>query len=142
MDNIVGSTNRDEERAWRAAERAAVKADIEAMPMGMRTLVEPGNISGGQAQRIMLARALAWDPAIVVLDEATSALDNAAQRHVTESIDVLGATRIVIAHRLSTIRQADLIVALDQGRVVETGSFDELVEADGFVASLVRRQML
>lgn len=142
MDNIVGSTSRDEERAWRAAERAAVKADIEAMPMGMRTLVEPGNISGGQAQRIMLARALAWDPAIVVLDEATSALDNAAQRHVTESIDALGATRIVIAHRLSTIRRSDVIVALDQGRVVETGSFDELVEADGFVASLVRRQML
>ena len=142
LDNIVGTNSRDEERAWRAAERAAVKADIEAMPMGMRTLVEPGNISGGQAQRIMLARALAFDPAVVILDEATSALDNAAQRQVTESIRALGATRLVIAHRLSTIRQADVIVALDQGRVVETGSFDDLLAVDGLVASLVRRQML
>ena len=89
----------------------------------------------------MIARALAAKPSILIFDEATSALDNRTQAIVTESVDKLHATRIVIAHRLSTIRNCDRILVMDKGRLVESGSFDELVAQGGLFAGLVKRQV-
>jgi NHLM bacteriocin system ABC transporter ATP-binding protein len=141
LRNIVGALPDAEPLAWRAAERAAIADEIRAMPMGMQTIVDPANISGGQAQRILLARALVHDPAVIILDEATSALDNASQKAVTDAMNALSATRVVIAHRLSTIRAADRIVVMEAGVAVEVGTFDELMAADGHFAALVRRQI-
>jgi ABC-type bacteriocin/lantibiotic exporter with double-glycine peptidase domain len=113
------------------------------MPMGMSTLVPEGGtgFSGGQLQRILLARALVRSPRILLLDEATSQLDNETQRIVIENLAGLGVTRVVVAHRLSAIRRAYHIVVLDQGRVVEQGQHDELV-AEGLFATLARRETL
>jgi NHLM bacteriocin system ABC transporter ATP-binding protein len=141
LKNILGAGSEDEDTAWEAAEGAAVADDIRAMPMGMHTLVDPGNISGGQAQRLLIARALVTRPKIMIMDEATSALDNAAQEQVTEALSNMKATRLVIAHRLSTVRSANRIVVLDNGTVVESGKFDELMNSEGFFAGLVRRQV-
>ena len=141
LKNILGAGSEDDDAAWAAAEGAAVADDIRAMPMGMHTLVDPGNISGGQAQRLLIARALVTRPKIMIMDEATSALDNVAQEQVTEALANLKATRLVIAHRLSTVRSADRIVVLDNGIVVESGTFDELMNSQGFFADLVRRQV-
>ena len=133
-----------EEDAWDAAEKAGIAEDIRRMPMGMSTMLSEGGggISGGQKQRLMIARAIAPHPGVLILDEATSALDNLTQKTVTESLDRLSCTRIVIAHRLSTIRECDRIIALDQGRVVESGTYDELIRANGFFADLVARQQI
>jgi NHLM bacteriocin system ABC transporter ATP-binding protein len=122
--------------AWEAAELAGVADDIRAMPMGMNTLVTEGSggMSGGQRQRILIARAVCSKPRILIFDEATSALDNVTQRHVSDSLAKLRCTRIVVAHRLSTIKLADRIVMLDGGRIVEEGTYDELVKADGAFA--------
>jgi ATP-binding cassette subfamily C protein len=111
--------------------------------MGMQTVISEGssNISGGQRQRILIARALVGRPAILIFDEATSALDNRSQAIVTRSLDKLKSTRIVVAHRLSTIRKCDRIIVMDEGRVAEMGSFDELVERGGLFADLVKRQV-
>ena len=111
--------------------------------MQMQTVVSEGstNISGGQRQRILMARALAMKPSIIICDEATSALDNRTQAIVTKSLDRLKATRIVVAHRLSTIRNADRIIVLDEGRVAESGTFEELVKQGGLFAAMVKRQM-
>lgn len=130
--------------AWEAAELASIADDIKAMPMGMNTIICEGQegISGGQKQRLMIARAIAPKPKILMFDEATSALDNITQRKVTESIDSLKCTRIVIAHRLSTIQHADRIIYLDSGRIVEEGSYDELIAKNGYFAQLVERQRL
>lgn len=111
--------------------------------MQMQTIVSEGstNISGGQRQRILIARALAMKPSVIICDEATSALDNRTQAIVSKSLDKLKATRIVVAHRLSTIRNADRIIVLDQGRVAESGTFDELLKQNGIFASMVKRQV-
>lgn len=141
--NIVGTSPLTMEDAWEAAEMAGIAEDIRAMPMGMHTVISEGsgNISGGQRQRLLIARAIAGRPAIVMLDEATSALDNRTQAIVTESLNRMNATRIVIAHRLSTIRDAERIVVIDDGRVAEQGSFEELMEMGGMFAQLAKRQM-
>jgi ABC-type bacteriocin/lantibiotic exporter with double-glycine peptidase domain len=141
QSNILGGAALGEAEAWAAAEAAALADDVRALPMGMMTTVDPANVSGGQAQRILLARALVRQPTVVILDEATSALDNESQARVTEALDALGATRIVIAHRLSTIRNADRIIVIVKGAVVEQGNFDELMAADGDFAALARRQL-
>ena len=140
LENIVGRGEALEARAWEAAEQAAIADDIRAMPMQMRTIIEPGNLSGGQAQRILLARAIAHRPPLLLLDEATSALDNESQQRVTNSLDRLRATRVVVAHRLSTIRNADQIVVLRDGSIAEIGKYDELLARDALFAALMRRQ--
>ena len=130
--------------AWEAAELAGIADDIRKMPMGMQTLVSEGagGVSGGQRQRILIARAVCGKPRVLMLDEATSALDNVTQRHVSEALARLDCTRIAIAHRLSTIREADRIVMLDGGRIVEDGSYDELIALGGKFADLVERQQI
>ena len=130
--------------AWDAAEKAGLKEDIERMPMGMFTFVSEGQggISGGQKQRLMIARAIAPKPRILMFDEATSALDNITQKKVSQSLDALKCTRVVIAHRLSTIRQCDRIVVLDHGSIVEDGTYDELLAKGGFFSELVARQQV
>jgi len=130
--------------AWAAAEIAGLAEDIRNMPMGMNTLISEGQggISGGQRQRLLIARAVAPKPRILMFDEATSALDNLTQKQVSEALDKMKCTRIVIAHRLSTIRQCDRIIVLDKGKIVEDGSYDELIAKDGFFAELVARQRL
>lgn len=130
------------EQAWEAAEIASIADDIRRMPMGMNTIIceGQGGISGGQKQRLMIARAVAPKPKILMFDEATSALDNITQKKVTEAIDSLKCTRIVIAHRLSTIQHADRIIYLDGGRIAEEGTYDELIAKNGYFAKLVERQ--
>ena len=130
--------------AWKAAEIAGIADDIREMPMGMYTMISEGQggISGGQKQRLMIARAVAPGPKLLLLDEATSALDNKTQRHVSEALDAMGCTRIVIAHRLSTIRHCDRILVLDGGQIVEDGTYEELIERKGFFAELVERQRI
>ena len=133
-----------EDKAWEAAEMAGIAGDIRKMPLGMHTYLGEGGegISGGQKQRIMIARAIAPKPGVLILDEATSALDNLTQRIVTDSMDTMQCTRIVIAHRLSTIQSCDRIIALDQGRIVESGTYEELIRKNGFFAELVKRQQI
>ena len=130
--------------AWEAAEKAGIAEDIRHMPMGMHTLISEGNggISGGQRQRLMIARAIAPKPRILMFDEATSALDNITQKTVSEALGSLKCTRIVIAHRLSTIKQCDRIIVLDGGKIVEDGTYDELIANNGFFAELVARQRI
>lgn len=133
-----------QKEAWEAAELAGIAEDIRHMPMGMNTLISEGSggISGGQRQRLMIARAIAPKPKILMLDEATSALDNLTQKKVSESLATLKCTRIVIAHRLSTIRQCDRIIVLDKGKIIEDGNYQELIDKGGYFARLVERQRL
>lgn len=133
-----------QEDAWEAAELAGIAEDIRKMPMGMNTVISEGagGISGGQKQRLMIARAIAPKPEILLFDEATSALDNLTQKQVSEALDHLHCTRIVIAHRLSTIQNCDRILVLDHGKIIEDGTYEELIEKKGFFAELVARQTL
>ena len=130
------------DQAWEAAEMAGIADDIRAMPMGMHTFVSEGQggISGGQKQRLMIARAIAPKPKILLFDEATSALDNKTQKQVADALAGLKCTRIVIAHRLSTVRNCDRIIVLDGGRIAEQGSYDALIKKGGIFAELVERQ--
>ena len=142
--NIVGTRLLSQDDAWAAAEAAGIAGDIAMMPMGMQTMISEGssNISGGQRQRILIARALVNKPAILIFFFFSSALDNHSQAIVTESLEKLKATRIIVAHRLSTIRGCDRILVMDEGRIAENGSFDELVSQGGIFAELVKRQVL
>ncbi len=130
--------------AWKAAELSGIAEDIRRMPMGMHTIISEGSggVSGGQRQRLMIARAIAPKPKILMFDEATSALDNLTQKTVSESLNGLQCTRIVIAHRLSTIRQCDRIIVLDKGKIIEDGTYGELIQNGGYFAELVARQRL
>ncbi len=141
---IISAPHLTHDEAWEAAELAGIADDIRAMPMGMQTLISEGHggISGGQKQRLMIARAIAPKPKILMFDEATSALDNKTQKQVSEALDKMGCTRIVIAHRLSTIRHCDRILVLDGGKVIEEGSYDKLIAQNGYFAELVERQRL
>ncbi|MEP7131525.1 MAG: NHLP bacteriocin export ABC transporter permease/ATPase subunit [Acidobacteriota bacterium] len=142
--NIVGTSSRTIDEAWEAAEAAGFAEDIREMPMQMHTYVSEGGggFSGGQKQRLMIARAIVNKPKILFLDEATSALDNKTQATVTQSMDKMNSTRICIAHRLSTIANADRICYLQNGVVAEVGSYDELMKKNGLFAELARRQQV
>ena len=143
FDNIVISApTLTLKEAWDAAEIAGIADDIRDMPMGMNTVLQDGGgtISGGQRQRLMIARAIAPKPRILIFDEATSALDNITQRKVSEALDGMRCTRIVIAHRLSTIRHCDRILVLDGGKIAEDGTYEELIARKGIFAELVERQ--
>lgn len=144
FDNIVGTSGGSLEDAWDAATQVGLADDIRRMPMGMQTVILEGGgaLSGGQMQRLMIARAIVGRPKILLLDEATSALDNRTQAVVTESLDRLRVTRLVVAHRLSTIVNADRIYVLEAGRIVEAGRFADLMAAKGTFARLAERQMI
>ena len=130
--------------AWEAAELAGIADDIRAMPMGMHTIISEGQggISGGQKQRLMIARALAPKPRILMFDEATSALDNKTQKQIAQALDKLNCTRIIIAHRLSTIQNCDRILVMDRGKIIESGTYEALIKQGGFFADLVERQRI
>lgn len=142
-ENIAGAARVSLEEAWEAARAAGLADDIEQMPMGMHTFVNEGasTLSGGQRQRLLIARALVTKPKILIFDEATSALDNRTQQIVTESLDRLQVTRIVVAHRLSTIRDANQIYAMEEGQIVQSGTFDELGGQDGLFRRMMARQL-
>jgi ATP-binding cassette subfamily C protein len=144
LRNIIGSKPLTIEDAWEAARMAGLDDDIKNMPMGMHTHISDGggNISGGQRQRLMIARAIVGRPRILLFDEATSALDNENQALVSSSLSSLQATRIVIAHRLSTIQKADQIFVLNEGRIVESGNYEELMRGAGLFHQLARRQLI
>lgn len=141
---IISCPSISEEEAWAAAEIANIADDIREMPMGMKTVISEGQggISGGQKQRIMIARAIVHKPKVLIFDEATSALDNKTQKSISESINKLKCTRIVIAHRLSTIQNADRIIMLEGGKIIEDGNYQELIDKKGKFAELVDRQRL
>jgi len=143
FDNITGGALVSLDEAWEAANMSGLTDDIKQMPMGMHTMVSEGgtNLSGGQRQRLLIARAIVLKPNIILLDEATSALDNRTQTIVTDSLHNLNATRVVIAHRLSTIRNADRIYVIQSGRVMQVGTFAELVQQEGLFATLASRQL-
>jgi ABC-type bacteriocin/lantibiotic exporter with double-glycine peptidase domain len=142
LSNIIGSKPLTIDDAWEAARLSGLDQDIKQMPMGMHTVItESGGISGGQRQRLMIARAIVSKPRILLFDEATSALDNQTQAIVTRSVDGLKATRVVIAHRLSTVMHADKIIVLDQGKVVQSGAYADLIQQEGLFAELAKRQL-
>jgi ABC-type multidrug transport system fused ATPase/permease subunit len=124
-----------------AARRAGIDDEIQQLPMGYDTVLSEGNgLSGGQRQRVALARALLGHPRVLVLDEATSHLDTVTEAAVESGLRGEPGTRLVIAHRLSTIRDADLVIVLDRGRVVEQGGYDQLLRRGGVFARLVADQ--
>jgi len=142
-DNIaLANPGLDLEKIRRAARLAEIDDFIAGLPMGYETpLAEmAGNLSGGQRQRLCLARALAHEPRVLILDEATSELDVETEAKIQRNLAGLSCTRVVAAHRLSTVRAADLIVVLDDGRIVEAGTHDELVDLNGVYAGLVQWQ--
>ena len=130
--------------AQEVVKEVGLEKDIEEMPMGLHTVLSEdcGTISGGQQQRILIARAIIAKPGILFFDEATSALDNVTQAMVCESLDSMNATRLVIAHRLSTIMNCDRIIVMDAGRIVEQGSYQELMDAQGLFYELASRQIV
>ena len=137
-DIICGGVQRSEDQVWQALERAAIADEVRAMPMQLETLLSDsgGNISGGQVQRIAIARALITTPKVLIMDEATSALDTKSQQVITETIEAMGITRISIAHRLATIKQADQIVVLERGQDAEQGTWETL-KGHGYLARML-----
>ena len=142
-DNIAISkpTATRGEVEW-AVEKAGLKDDIDALPMGLSTPVGAENaaFSGGQIQRMIIARTLLTKPSLIIFDEATSALDNITQAKITQSIRELDGTKIIVAHRLSTIIGCDKIVVMDKGKIVQQGTFDELKNEDGIFTELIKNQ--
>lgn len=144
MENILfNNPQMDKEYAVQAAQMSAIHDDIIKMPLGYETPVAEGGsaLSGGQRQRLSLARAIAHHPAILLLDEATSNLDVVTEQMVAQNLEHLPCTQIVIAHRLSTVRNADMILVMDQGTIVESGTHQDLVQRNGFYTNLVKQQM-
>jgi ABC-type bacteriocin/lantibiotic exporter with double-glycine peptidase domain len=142
--NIAGMTDTTLDDVYEVACMASLGEEIELMPMGMFTSISEGisTLSGGQRQRILIARALVTRPRILFLDEATSALDNKTQQMVGKSLEGLNASRVVIAHRLSTVINADQIFVMENGEIVESGTYAQLQDQGGKFAELVRRQMI
>lgn len=129
--------------AWEALRMASMYDEIKALPMGLHTIISEGGggFSGGQKQRLLIARALIGRPNMLFFDEATSALDNISQKQVSDNLDRLHCTRLVIAHRLSTIRHCDRIIVLDKGKIAEEGTFEELMARKGLFYEMSLRQL-
>ena len=129
--------------AWEALRMACMYDEVKALPMGLHTVIteDGGGFSGGQKQRLLIARALIGRPSILFFDEATSALDNISQKQVSDNLDRLHCTRLVIAHRLSTIRHCDRIIVLDKGKIAEEGTFEELMARKGLFYEMSLRQL-
>ena len=145
LSNIAGSKKElTEEDVWELLKKVGMDEEIRGMPMGLKTMVAEGagTLSGGQRQKLLIARAIAANPAIIFFDEATSALDNRSQKTVSESMKNLNATRIVIAHRLSTIMDCDRILVLEKGTIVEAGSYDELMKKEAYFYKYAKRQLV
>ena len=143
-DNLVSHHDAvGTEEVWAAARTAEVEAQIRDMPMGMMTMVGASGsvLSGGESQRITIARSVIGSPRIMLLDEATNWLDNENQAKVMRNLADLTSTRLIIAHRLSTLEQADRIYVLQGGKVVQSGTFNELKEVDGVFKELIKRQI-
>ena len=143
-DNLVSHHERvGTEEVWSAARTAEIEDQIKAMPMGLMTMVGTRGavLSGGESQRVTIARSVIGMPRIMLFDEATNWLDNESQAKVMQNLTALTSTRIVIAHRLSTLEKADRIYVMKAGKVVQSGSFRELMEIDGVFKELVRRQV-
>lgn len=143
-DNITCHRDYSDEEIMEVLKIVSMDKDLESLPMGLETILVPGGgtISGGQGQKLMIARALISKPRILIFDEATSALDNISQELIAKNLDDLNVTRIVIAHRLSTIKNADRIYVLQHGKIVETGTFKELIAQSGFFQTLTARQQI
>jgi ATP-binding cassette subfamily C protein len=144
FENIKGASEATLEDCRRAASDAGLDGDLELFPMGLHTPLTEGatTVSGGQRQRILIARALVKKPRILFMDEATSALDNRSQAIVTGSLERAAVTKLIIAHRLSTIRNADRIMVMERGQIVESGSYEDLIKMNGLFAKLARRQQV
>jgi len=142
--NLVFGGFYSKEQLERAIRLSGFEEDLNYFPMGLHTVLssDGATLSGGQKQRLLIARALLPQPKILLFDEATSALDNKTQDLVAKNIDELSVTRIVIAHRLSTIRHADKIYVMNEGEIIDEGSFDELASRKGLFANILRRQKL
>jgi ABC-type multidrug transport system fused ATPase/permease subunit len=146
VENICfGLKDVPEAKVWDVLEMAQLAEWVRTLPDGIHTIVgERGaSISGGQKQRLAIARALVRDPDVLVLDEATSALDSVSERLVQEALELAqkGRTVLVIAHRLSTIRHSDKIVVMEKGAIVEQGSWDELEKLQGSFAKYIHSSM-
>ena len=146
-DNVMfgSSESYDEEKIWEALDNAAIGDHIRELPLGIETEISESvssGFSGGQRQRILLARAFMGNPKILMLDEATSALDNMTQAKVMENIRKMKSTVVMVAHRLSTVENFDRIIMLEDGVIVEEGSYEELMKKDGKFAGLVRKQLI
>ena len=142
LDNIVGSTLFTPKDAQAAIVAAGLGDEVAKMPMGLSTYVTDQTLSGGQVQKLMIARALVTRPRILIFDEATSALDEISQAQVVQSLERLKSTRIIIAHRLSTVRMVDKIYVMEKGRIVQSGNFTELLAVEGPFKEMARRQMI
>ena len=145
FENItITSAKPDISKVWKTIDDVGLREDIEGMPMGIHTMLSEsgGTISGGQQQRILIARAIYNDPKVLFFDEATSALDNITQAKICESLEKRNMTRVVIAHRLSTVRKCDRIIVLDQGKVVEEGNFEDLMRLKGRFYEMAIRQIV
>ncbi|BBK33408.1 NHLP family bacteriocin export ABC transporter permease/ATPase subunit [Allostella humosa] len=142
LDNVRTHARVDVDAVWRALRLAGMERDVRGMPMGLHTVISDGrSLSGGQRQRLLLARALVSRPRMLFLDEATSALDQTTQAEIAANIDRLDVTRIVVAHRLSTTRNADRILVMAKGRVVEEGTYESLMAEGTLFPALARRQL-
>jgi ATP-binding cassette subfamily C protein len=141
--NIAGVDNLSVNEVSEITKIVGLDEDIKAMPMGVFTLINEGvsTLSGGQRQKILIAKALINKPAILLLDEATSALDNESQNVITQTLAKINASKIIVAHRLSTVREADRIYVLEKGKIAECGTYDELMSKNGVFSELVRRQL-
>ena len=139
LEVVRGGRSDSESAVWQALEMACVAEEVQRMPLGLQTQILNGgsNISGGQRQRLALARALLPQPRVLLLDEATSAIDNLSQQAISHTIDGLGITRIAIAHRLSTLRNADQVLVIENATISQRGSFDELLQQDGYLRRMV-----
>lgn len=143
MENITaGNHTISEDDVWEALKLAGIKNEVKKMPMGIHTIISEagGNVSGGQLQRLIIARALVTKPNLMFLDEATSAMDNIVQKLVQETLENMDITRIVVAHRVSTIKNVDRIYVMEKGKIVETGAYDELIKNKKQFYQLVKRQ--